>query len=158
MSIPLSPDEPTKQETASQNDAAAVAATEKPKRKKTATVKPTARAQRGAICVNKHVERTLIIYPLLEEEMDALALLNTASTALFSIGSGLLMFCVGLFFDLEIQSTVSETVAKEVHILQWVCIPAGIGCWIFGGISAYKRRTKLQKLKTEAQRQQAHAN
>lgn len=126
----------------------------KPKRKRATSVKTTADVSPGPFFITQHLSRTMTIYPLLEEEMEALALLNTAATTLFSIGSGLLMFCVGLFFDMEIQSTVTATVAKEVHVIQWICIPAGIGCLIAGCVQASKRKTKLEKLKTEAAKQQ----
>lgn len=151
MSDPISPDEQAKLGIASQGDAVAVVATEKPKRSRPATVKPTARAARVATKDFEvvAVERRVHTYRLQETELDWISDCNSTSEWFGKATVALVSLVIGLLFDMLIQGTLTEF-AKGVL---FVVIPIATLGAIFCGCkwrSTYRKVSDFKKKLTKA--------
>ena len=107
--------------------------------------------ERGAYFSPVHAERIVKVYPILETEMKSLGLLNTLATTLFSIGTGLLTFCVGLHFDISIESGPTTAARNEVHLAYAICITLGVLALIGASVAACYRHSELAKILSESQ-------
>lgn len=95
--------------------------------------------------------RTVKVYPLQEMEIDALALFNSLATALFSLGSALVTYGLGIYSSATIQGSLTPRAWGFVDFAG--PIPIAIGTlFIVGGILAWWRRYSLaRKIKSEAE-------
>ena len=112
-------------------------------------------AEVGAHFALRHLERPMNVYPVHESELESISFLNPLVTALFSIGSALILFALGLIADLAVEGQlVAGSLNPYGRALLFLVTPVlgvlGLASYI-GGIAALrKRRSIWRQIKDES--------
>lgn len=94
--------------------------------------------------------RNVKAYGVTESEIEQLAMFNTLTTIFFSVGTGVLIFGVGLFVDWimgGMPSNYGEVLAK---VGGSICVIAGVVSYIVGIIFSRQRKSTIQRIKTDS--------
>jgi hypothetical protein len=87
------------------------------------------------------------LYPIIESELDSVAMLNSLATLFFSLGSSGFSIAFALWSGMFIESTPSEAAKQAMPVL--ICVFALVGCLFTGlGVWAWRRKgSELSKIK-----------
>jgi hypothetical protein len=107
-------------------------------------------AARGATVQSYYAVREMKIYPVAEHELDALTTMNTLTTVLFTVGTGLISLAVGIW----VTALFTEKVTPAGDVLSkfgaWVLVALGILCLLLTCWTGAKRRATWAKIIRES--------
>lgn len=98
----------------------------------------------------RHTVREMRQFVVTEAELDQISLLNTLTSAFFSMASGSFLFAIGLWTSATMQGTISE---KGTVLLQFGGIAGAVLALLFaviGSLAWWKRKSIVDKLKRQA--------
>ena len=114
--------------------------------------KPNRRSTvRGALLRTTHVERTVRVDAVQENELETVSLLNTSVTVCFSVGSALLLFAVGILADWAIEDSLTATGKVLVKVVTPICGVLAMGFYGAGVVLVHTRKTHWKRIRDESQ-------
>ena len=106
----------------------------------------------GALMHPKYVGLEMIVYPIDESRLESLSMLNNGVTFFFSVGTGALMFAVGLARDLSIMldQDVPVGTSEMAGLVYWSCGIGAVIAYAVGGGLLWKRGGIIRQIKSRA--------
>lgn len=109
----------------------------------------------GAYMLPKYVGLEMTVYPIDESRLESLSMLNNGAAFFFSVGTGAIMFAIGLAKDLSFVSKehIPAGASDMASVVYWLC---GVGAFITYTVASlllWKRGGIIKQIKQKAIKQ-----
>ena len=103
---------------------------------------------RGSSVQLVHTERTMNCYVLFDSDLDNLATLGVGQSVCLAVASAAGALWFDLFKDTKLADAIPAETQELIRVFEPLCAAVAVVSLLLSGVFWYRRRTKLQEIKS----------